>query len=111
MAKRAKYPTEEILAITARNVAETINPKPSEIVSNTFQMYFKEKTSEMLQSKEALLLTIGPCVTTDNDGIYSNDIRSILDYVEEKMHTQFNFNYGILMWICKDEFYSFFMPH
>lgn len=111
MAKRVKYSREEILALTAQNVAVTITPEPTELVYQTFQKHFKEKASEMLQSKEGLYLSIGPCVNADNDGIYSNDMQTILDYVEEKMQMQFNFNYGILMWIGNEEIYSIFMPH
>ena len=111
VAKKAEFTQEEILVMAAHNVSETISPKPSEDVVETFEKLFKEKAYEMLQAKNALLMTIGPLVTTDNDGIYSKDIRSILDYVEEKMQTHFDFNYGILMLISKDEIYSILLPH
>ena len=111
VAKKAKFSQEEILALAAHNISVTISPQPSEDVTETFQKLFKEKAFEMLQTKNALLLTIGPYVTTDNTGIYSKDIRSILDYVEDKMQTHFEFIYGILMLIAKDEIYSIFLPH
>lgn len=111
VAKKVKFTLAEILALAAHNVSQTISPKPCEDVLETFQNLFKEKAFEMLQSKNTLLLTIGPLVTTDNVGIYSQDIRSILDYVEEKMQTHFEFNYGILMYISKNEIYSIFLPH
>jgi len=111
VAKGAKYSREEIVELVTHNVAETITPRPTELVLESFQKFFKEKLDELLDVKEALLLTIGPCVTTDGDGIFSNDIRTILDYVEEKMQTQFNFDYGVLMYVSNDEFYSIFLPH
>ena len=111
VAKKAKFTQEEIVALAVHNVSATISPRPREDVLETFQNLFKEKAFEMLQSQNALLLTIGPLVTTDNIGIYSKDIRSILDYVEEKMQTHFEFNYGLLMHITKNEIYSIFLPH
>ena len=111
VAKKAKFTYEEILALAAHNVSASLSPRPSEDVVETFQKLFKEKAHEMLQTKNALLLTIGPIVTTDNDGIYSKDVRSILDYVEEQMQTHFEFIYGLLMLIAKDEIHSIFLPH
>lgn len=111
MAKKAKFTLEEILDLAAHNVSVSLSPQPSEDVTETFQQLFKVKAYEMLQTKNALLLTIGPLVTTDNDGIYSKDIRSILDYVEEQMQTHFEFVYGLLMLIGKEDIYSISLPH
>lgn len=111
MAKKAKFTQEEILALAAHNVSVTISSQISEDAVETFEKLFKEKAYEMLQTKNALLLTIGPCVTPNNAGIYSEDIRAILDYVEEQMQRHFEFVYGLLMLAGKEEFYSIFLPH
>lgn len=102
---------EEVLTIAAEFVANTISPKPTEHIHKQFVRYFKEKTKEMLTEKTYLLLSIGPCVNTDNNGIYSNDIKVILESVEEKMQTKFAFQYGALIWLCQTEIYSVFLPH
>ena len=111
VATKAKFTQEEILNLAAHNVSLTISSEISEDVAETFEKLFREKAYEMLQTQNALLLTIGPLVTTDNPGIYSKDIRSILDYVEEQMQMHFEFVYGLLMLAGKEEFYSIFLPH
>lgn len=114
--RRPKRSPEEILTQSAQLVAGTINPyemglEPEQVDIENFIKFFKEKAADMLKSKDALLVSIGPAINMDNDGIYSNDMREILDYIEEKMQTKFYFHYGLLLWFCKDDAYANWLPH
>lgn len=114
--QRPKLSPDELLAQSAQLVAGTINPyemglEPDQVDIENFVKFFKEKAAEMLETKDALLVSIGPAINTDNDDIYSNDMREILDYIEEKMQTKFYFHYGILLWHCKNDAYANWLPH
>lgn len=111
MAKKERS-QEDILTTAAEFVANTITPVPTELIHEQFVKYFKEKASEILATKGSLLISVGPCINTDNNGgIYSNDMQVILEYVEGKMQAQFSFLNGALIWICQDDIYSVFLPH
>lgn len=114
--RRPNRSPEEILTQSAQLVAGTINPYemglvPEQVDIENFIKFFKEKAEEMLKNKDALLVSIGPAINTDNDGIYSDDMREILDYIEKKMQTKFYFHYGLLLWHCKDDAYANWLPH
>lgn len=107
---------EEVITQAAQLVAGTINPRemgltPEEIDVDKFIQHFKEKAAELLESQEAIHIAIGPFVNTYNPGIYSNDIRIILDSIEEKMQTKFYFHYGILIALGKQQIFANWLPH
>ena len=111
MAKN-KQSKEEILTTAAEFVASTIDTVPTEFIHQQFVQHFKEKASEMLVANGSLLISIGPCINTDNNGgLYSNDMQAILEYIEEKMQTHFSFRNGALIWLCQSEIYSVLLPH
>ncbi len=107
---------EEVMTQAAQLVAGTINPMemgltPEEIDVEQFVSHFKEKVAEMLEIQEAIYIAIGPLVNTYNPGIYSNDIRIILDSIEEKMQIKFYFHYGILLALGKNDLFANWLPH
>ena len=107
---------EEVMTQAAQLVAGTINPRemgltPEEVDVEQFISHFKEKAAELLENQEAIYIAIGPFVNTYNPGIYSNDIRIILDSIEEKMQTKFYFYYGILIALGKNHLFANWLPH
>lgn len=114
--KTVRRSQEEVMTQAAQLVAGTINPikmglTPEEIDVEQFISHFKEKVSEMLENQEAIYIAIGPFVNTYNPGIYSNDIRIILNSIEEKMQIKFEFHYGILLSLCKNDLFANWLPH
>lgn len=107
---------DEVVTDAARLVVCTVNPyemgiTPEEVDIDRFIELFKEKANEMLETKDALLITIGPEITIGGPGIYSDDFQPILDYIEEKMQTKFYFHYGILLYLCKNDLGANWLPH
>lgn len=115
-AEKVRRSQEEVMTQAAQLVAGTINPDemgltPEEVDVERFISHFKEKVAEMLENQEAIHIAIGPFVNTYNSGIYSNDIRIILDSIEEKMQMKFYFHYGILLVLGKNELFANWLPH
>lgn len=113
---KATRSQEEVITQAASLVAGTINSSAmgltdEQIDVDQFKKLFEEKATELLKHQETLVLSIGPCINTDNDGIYSNDMQAILDSVEDKMHTKFYFYYGILLLVCKNDLFANWLPH
>lgn len=107
---------EKLLTDAARLVAGTIDPykmglTPEQVDVENFIIHFKEKAAEILVCQDVLKIAIGPYVNTFNPGIYSNDIRIILDSIEEKMQIKFDFYYGILIYLSKNELSANWLPH
>ena len=115
-AETARRFQENFITQAAQLVAGTINPTemgltPEEVDVEQFVSHFKEKVAEMLENQEAIYIAIGPFVNTYNPGIYSNDIRIILDSIEEKMQMKFYFHYGILLTLGKNHLFANWLPH
>ena len=115
-AETARRFQEDIITQAAQLVAGTINPRemgltPEEVDVEQFVSHFKQKAAEMLENQEAINIAIGPFVNTYNPGIYSNDIRIILDSIEEKMQMKFYFHYGILIALGKQQIFANWLPH
>jgi len=107
---------EEVLDQAARIVAETINANamgitPEQVDVEHFIQYFKEAATQMLYSKEALYIAIGPYTNTDFSGVYSYDMQEILESIQYHMHTKFYFYYGVALWLCKNDLYAVWLPH
>ena len=114
--KRKQFSQEEFVTSAGQLVAGTINNEAmgitvEEVDIDNFIKYFKEKANEMLESQDYLLLSIGPAINTDGEGIFSNNMQTILDFIEEKMHTKFYFHYGILLWLGKKSLAANWLPH
>lgn len=115
-AENVRRSQEEVITQAAQLVAGTINPAemgltPEQVDVEQFISHFKEKVAEMLKNQDAIHIAIGPFVNTYNPGIYSNDIRIILDSIEEKMQTKFYFHYGILIALGKQQIFANWLPH
>ncbi|MBQ2835774.1 MAG: hypothetical protein IJE68_02940 [Clostridia bacterium] len=115
-AETVRRSQEELITQAAQLVAGTINPDkmgfaPEEIDVEQFVSHFKEKVAEMLENQETVHIAIGPFVNTYNPGIYSNDIRIILDSIEGKMQMKFYFHYGILLALGKNDLFANWLPH
>lgn len=106
---------EEILNQTARIVAGTINPEemgltPAEVDVETFITLFKKALSHLLSNMDAVYIAIGTYVNTDSSDIYSDAMQIILNEIESQMNTKFYFYPGIILWICKNNFYAAWLP-
>lgn len=113
---RKQLSQEDFVTHAAQLVAGTINNEEmdltvEEVDIENFIKYFKEKALEMLEAQDFLLLSIGPAINTDGEGIFSNNMQTILDFIEEKMHTKFYFHYGILLWLGKNSLAANWLPH
>ena len=85
--KRPKFSQEEIVACAAEVVAMFIDIESMELdikELDNFVEYFKEKAHEMFQTQDYLLLSIGANINTDGEGIYSNNMRTIINFIKEK---------------------------
>lgn len=118
MAKKKKVinKVDDVLTQTARLVAGTIKPSemgltPEQVDVEQFISHFKTKAAEMWNTQDVLNLAIGPYVNIFNPGIYSNDVRIILDYVEAQMQMEFHFYHGLLISLDKKELYATWQPH
>jgi len=118
MAKKKKviYSPDEILEQAARLVAGAINPSemgltPEQVDVEQFVIHFKTKAAEMWKNQDVLNIAIGPYVNVFGPGVYSNDVRIILDYVEEQMQMEFDFYYGLLISLDKKELHATWQPH
>ena len=114
--KKFRKKTDDILSQAARLVAGTINPSkmgltPEQVDVEHFVKHFKTKAAELWNNQDVLNLAIGPYVNVFNPGVYSNDVRIILDYVEEQMQMEFHFYYGILISLDKKELHATWQPH
>ena len=114
-----QFSQEMILEMVSDFIAGTINLEAMNIylddqafaqLIEEFKTCFKEKAGELLEYKDSLLLTIGPYVNTDNNGIYSNDMLAILNIIEEKMQMTFVFYYGAMVLFNKHEFFVNWLP-
>jgi hypothetical protein len=116
MAQKSRPTQQEVVTISAEAFAGTIDVEAmgitvEEVDIEGFCKHFAQKANEMFEAKDYLLLSIGPAINTDGDGIYSNDMQKILDYIEENMHTKFYFHYGLMLWIGKDSISPCWLPH
>ena len=116
----ARFSQVEILELGAQFIAGTINKEAMGLYLDEkefhkflalFKKHFKEKATEMLKEKSALLISIGPEINTDEDGIYSKDMQVILEHVENKMQTKFYFHYGAMLILGKTQFKPCWLPH
>lgn len=114
-----QFSQEMILEMVSDFIAGTINLEAMNIylddqafarLIEEFKTCFKEKAGELLKYKDSLLLTIGPYVNTDNNGIYSNDMLTILNFINEKMQMTFCFYYGAMVLFNKHEFFVNWLP-
>ena len=111
----SKYIQAQILADVAQLVAGTINPfkmglTPEQVDVDQFISHFKTKAAEMWNNQDVLNIAIGPYVNVFNPGVYSKDVRTILDYIEEQMQVEFHFYYGLLVTFDKNEIYATWNP-
>ena len=113
------FSQEMILEMVSDFIAGTINLEAMNIslddqafarLIEEFKTCFKEKAGELLKYRDSLLLTIGPYVNTDNNGIYSNDMLTILNFIEEKMQMTFRFYYGAMVLFNDHEFFVNWLP-
>ena len=114
--ERVQFSQEEVRLLSAGAIASTIDNDKMGIAFekvdfDAFLKYFKEKANEMFETQDYLLLSIGPAINTDGDGVFSNDMQTILNYIEEKMQTKFYFHYGILLWVGKNNIAANWLPH
>ena len=114
--KNFRNKMDDILTQAARLVAGSINPTPMRLTPEQvdveqFVSHFKTKAAEMWNTQDVLILAIGPYVNIFNPGIYSNDVRIILDYVEAQMQMEFHFYHGLLISLDKNELYATWQPH
>lgn len=113
-AGKAKMSPEEILEQAARLVGQTINPeamglKPDDIDLDQFIKLFIQRAREMLNEKEQLLLGIGPYLNSEGT-LFTEDMKSIIEFIEKESKTKFYFYNGILVGFGKREIYANWIP-
>lgn len=113
--KKVIYSPDDILTQAAQLVAGAINPDkmgltPDQVDVEQFVSHFKAKAAEIWKNQDVLNLAIGPYVNIFNPGLYSNDLRIILDYVEEQMQIEFHFYQELLISLDKKELHFTWLP-
>jgi hypothetical protein len=114
-AKKRKLSQQEILEQAALLVAGTINPEamgvtPDEVDLEQFVQLFMKKAQEMLDKKgERMLLAIGPYLNREGT-LFTEDLKPIIDYIEEVTKTEFCFYNGIMVYFGKEDIGASWMP-
>lgn len=112
--REAKMSPEEILEQAARLVGQTINPeamglKPDDVDLDQFVKLFMQKAGEMLDEKERLLLAIGPYLNREGT-LFTEDLKSIIEFIEQESKTKFYFFNGILVGFSKEDICANWIP-
>ena len=106
---------EEILEQAALIVAQTINPdgmglKPDEVDVEHFVKLFKKKAGEMLaQTDDRLLLGVGSYLNREKT-LFTEDMKIIIDYIEEVTGKKFCFFNGILIYFGTEDIAANWIP-
>ena len=113
--KKKQKSMDEILSQAAQLVSGTIDPykmglNSEQVDVEQFIGHFKTKAAEMMVTQDVLNIAIGSYVNKFNPGVYSNDMRIILDYIEDKMQIKFHFYSGLLISLNKSEIHFVWSP-
>lgn len=106
---------EEILEQAAWLVAQSINPDgmgktPDEVDVAHFVELFKKKAGEMLAKKEErLLLGVGSYLNKEKT-LFTEDLKIIIDYIEEVAGKKFCFFNGILIYFGAEDIAANWIP-
>lgn len=111
--KISKYSSKEIIDLASKFISGILNPEAmgltvDELDIEQFQNHFKETAKEMLKNQNSLSLRIGLFGSTNSSDVYSDDMRAILNVIEEKMQMQFYFKVDALLYFGKDFIYANF---
>lgn len=114
-ARKRKLSQHEILEQAALLVAGTINPEamgitPDEVDLEQFVQLFIKKAEEMLNQKgDRLLLAIGPYLNSEGT-LFTEDLKPIIEYIEEVTKAKFYFYNGIMVYFGKEDIGASWMP-
>ena len=94
--------TEEVVLAAARDISTLIQPKLENGSEEEFISFFIRKATELLEEKGALFVGFG-LVAEKSDEFFTEDMKVIIEFVEEKTKKEYSFLKGrLLMYFNKE---------